>query len=84
MFQDPQNMSVRTDNENFIVSYNKDSKVYSYKIKFIQNQIMWGNADGRWRDNDLDEKLFYKEVNDKLHIIMQFSDGSNSTKEYHK
>lgn len=84
MSQDPINMNVYTEGENFIISYIKDSKLYSYKIKFDQNQIMWGNLDGRWRDHELDEKLFYKEVDDKLQITMQFSDGTNSTKEYHK
>ncbi|WP_400263077.1 hypothetical protein ACFX5U_08415 [Sphingobacterium sp. SG20118] len=84
MFQDPKNMTVVTDGNNFIVSYIKDSKPYSYKIKFNKNQIMWGNADGRWRDNDLDEKLYYKEAEDRIEIIMKYSDGSNETKEYHK
>ena len=84
MFQDPQNITVVANGNNLIVSYIKDSKTYSYKIKFNQNQIMWGNADGRWRDDDLDEKLYYKEVDDKIEIIIKFSDGSNDTKQYHK
>jgi len=84
MFQHPENLTVKNEGEIYIVSYFKDSQQYNCKIKFNQDQIIWGVADGRWREHPMDEKLSYKEVGNELQIIQHFTDGSNSIKEFQK
>ena len=84
MDQKPQIINVKEKEGIYIVSYKQpeDGKKYEYKIKINGNRIVWGNADGRWRDTSYDEKLTYRENNDKLIIIQTFSDGSKSEKEF--
>ncbi|MGE8380761.1 MAG: hypothetical protein ACN6PN_20500 [Sphingobacterium sp.] len=84
MFQHPENLTVKNEVGIYIVSYFKDSKQYPYKIKFNQDQIIWGVEDGRWREHPTDEKLAFKEVGNELQIIQHFTDGSNSIKEFQK
>lgn len=84
MFQHPENLTVKNESEIYIVSYFKDSQQHHCKIKFNRNQIIWGVADGRWREHPMDEKLSYKEVGNELQIITHYSDGSNSLKEFQK
>jgi len=84
MFQHHDNLTVKNEGGIYIVSYFKDSQQYHCKIKFNQDQIIWGVADGRWREHPMDEKLSYKEVGNKLQITQHFTDGSNSIKEFQK
>ena len=84
MSKNPNTLKVKKANDDYIVSYNLDGKLYSYKVQIMQfkNQVMWGNIDGRWRNHNMDEKVFFEENGDKLNIIQKFSDSSQSIDEY--
>lgn len=77
-------MKVKKQGKIFIVSYNRsnDGQSFSYKIKIIGNDIIWGNADGRWREAASDEKLSYSVKNGTIFIYIKYSDGSSETKKY--
>ncbi|HHR5880152.1 TPA: hypothetical protein ACS7XF_000049 [Providencia alcalifaciens] len=63
-----------------------DGTRWAIKCKLIGNQVMWAsnNPDsiGRWRDDPLDEKVFYNVKDDQLSITEMYSDGSNIKKTY--
>lgn len=86
MNQPPKIISVIKNDDLYLVSYvrKSDSQKFTYKIKFIGNQVMWGNYNGRWRDNQLDEKISFIEEGKKINIIQTFSDGSQSNQEFIK
>jgi hypothetical protein len=54
-----------------------DGKRFAYKVKFKGSQILWGNADGRWRDQNEDEKLSYTVKGGQVSITIRYSDGSS-------
>jgi|GEM_PF-5628330 len=77
-------MKVKTQGTIYIVSYirTNDGEHFSYKIKFAGNNIIWGNADGRWRDGVADEKLSFSAKKSNVFIHVKYSDGSAETKKY--
>lgn len=79
MKQQPDIISVKKESDYYIVSYKRpeDNKEFIYKIKFDGNRIIWGNADGRWRDTKYDEKITYEEKEGRLGIVQKFEDGSS-------
>ena len=72
--------------ELYFVSYvrKSDNQKFEYKVKFDGNDILWANIDGRWRNSEYDEKISFEENNDKLKIIITFSDSSQDIQEYKK
>lgn len=82
----PDIMEVIKDGEDFVVSYVRkdDGQTFKLKVKIDENKIMWGNLDGRWRDNELDEKITFTENGNKLKIIETYTDGTSTVKEYEK
>lgn len=84
MGKNPNNLKVKKESDNYIVSYVLEGKSYNYKVQILQfkNQVMWGNLDGRWRNHNLDEKIFFEDKNGNLKIIQKFSDDSESVNEY--
>ncbi len=86
MNQSPKIINVKKKNDEYYVSYKRpdDGKFFDYKIKIDNNSIMWGAADGRWRDSSYDEKISYKISGEKIIIIQTFTDGSKSEKKYNK
>lgn len=77
-------IKVKKNRDFYIVSYirQSDSKKFEYKVKFENDNIVWANIDGRWRDSQYDEKLKFLEKENSLQIIQTFSDGSLDIQEY--
>ena len=88
MGQSPKIMNVTKDKEIYYVSYirKSDNQKFSYKVKFENNKIIWGNFDGRWRNHKYDEDIRFSEnENDaKINIIQVYSDGSRNVQEFEK
>lgn len=77
-------LKVSNDNEVYHVSYTRkdDNTKWSVKIKFVDSRIIWGNSDGRWRDDSRDEKIYFEEKENEVLIKQFFTDGSIDTKSY--
>lgn len=87
MNKNPDKIKVKKEASIYKVYYLNDSRsnYINYKIKFNGNQIIWGNYDGRWRDTNYDEKIYYEESdNGTLKIIQKFRDGSSINDEFQK
>jgi hypothetical protein len=87
MNQPPSIMSTQEENGVYIVSYNRpsDGEAFKYKIKFEGNdKVIWGNSDGRWREDQYDEVITYIEKGDKMLITQKFSEESVIEKEFEK
>ena len=56
----------------FYVTYYKDGKKWTNKVKFNGNQAEWGSEYGRWRSDD----LYYSETKSYYFITEKYSDGS--------
>jgi hypothetical protein len=86
MGQPSKTINVGLQNGLYYVSYvrKSDSKKFVYKIKIEEWAIVWGTLNGRWRDEDYDEKISFVEDNNKIKITQTFSDGSSDTKEFKK
>lgn len=84
MLQSPSIMTVYKDNDVYIVSYirKSDQKKFIYKVKFNDDNVVWANFDGRWRDGKDDEKIKFEEVGNTLKIHTIYSDGSSATEEF--
>jgi hypothetical protein len=72
----------------YYVSYvrKSDSQKFDYKVKIVENQIVWAGAEKgqRWRDSAYDEKISFTEKGDKLNIITTYGDGSEGVEEFKK
>lgn len=79
-------MKVKFENELYYVSYIRedDKKKFDYKIKINDKEIVWANIDGRWRDDELDGKIGFKELGDKLKITWRLSNEDSVIKEFNK
>jgi len=84
MNQPVKNINVRKSDEIFYVSYvrKSDSQKFDYKVKFDDNNIIWGNLGGRWRTDKYDEKLTFYENSDTLSVLQKYSDGSKDFKQF--
>lgn len=61
---------------------NNDGTKWSYKCKVAGNTIIWGNSDGRWREDPLDGVVTYKVVGDSVVVSERHTDGSETVKEF--
>ncbi len=86
MNQNPETLKVNEKNGIFYVEYKlpDDEKKAEYKIRINGNRIILGNVPGRWRTTKKDEKITFKENENKIAIIQTFADGSNKVKEFSK
>lgn len=86
MHQSPEIMTVKQENDLYIVSYirKSDKQNFTYKIKFESDTAIWANIDGRWRNGPYDEKIKFQESNNVLKIEITYSDGSKSTEIFKK
>lgn len=86
MQQSPEIMRTSKKDDLYFITYirKSDKQKFEYKIKFDDNNILWANIDGRWRNSQYDEKLSFVENGDKLKIIQTYSDGSEDIQEYSK
>lgn len=84
MDQPVKSIDVRKSGEIYYVSYirKSDSQKFEYKVIFSDNNIVWGNLDGRWRTDKFDEKLTFYENSDTLSILQKNSDGSKDFKQF--
>ena len=85
LFYQPVNiMTVKTNGDIVLVSYKRpdDGQKFEYKIQVTNNSINWGNADGRWRNSNFDEKLSYTINGQEIVITTAFSDGSKSQERF--
>jgi hypothetical protein len=84
MDQPVKNIDVRKSEEIYYVSYKRksDSQKFDFKVIFSDNNIVWGNLDGRWRTDKFDEKLTFYENSDTLSILQKYSDGSKDFKQF--
>ena len=56
-----------------------DNSTWNNKVKFIgENQLLWASEPGRWRDNELDEKIYWSEDGSQVTITTVYSDNSKS------
>lgn len=46
-----------------------DSKYFDFKVKFDGNRVIYGDVNGRWQDTELDEKITFEEIGDKVNIM---------------
>ena len=60
------------------------SKTSDWKCKLLNDKIMWGIKDGRWRNDPRDEVIKYKIFNDKITIFQIFSGGETIKSNYTK
>ena len=56
-----------------------DSKYFDCKVKFEGNRVIYGEVNGRWQDTELDEKITFEEIGDKVNIM-----GAGETVQYKK
>ena len=86
MSQPSNKIKVEFLNGLYFVSYirKSDSKKLEYKIQIDEKKVIWGDIDGRWRNGEYDEIIYFEESDNKLKIIQIFSDGSSNIKEFHK
>lgn len=86
MDQSPKIIKATKNNDLYYVSYirKSDNQKFEYKINFNDNEILWANIDGRWRNSKYDEKISFTEKDNQIDIIQTFSDGSEYVKEYKK
>ena len=86
MRQPSKEIKVRLENELYYVSYKRKSDLqkFNYKIKISGDTIVWASIDGRWRNGQYDERISFKESDNKLKITQIYTDGSVDTKEYNK
>ena len=86
IFNQENNKTLKVSNDNGVyhVSYTRknDNSKWFVKIKFVDNRIIWGNSDGRWRDDSRDEKIYFEEKENEVLIKQFFTDGSIDTKSY--
>ena len=65
------------------VSYGSDG-LRKFKCRIEGSRVLWGNADGRWRDHSLDEKIMWEAKGNTLVIRQPWSDGSVSEDAFDK
>lgn len=63
---------------------NSDGSRWEYKCKISKNNILWGMADGRWRDGKYDEPMSFTISNGKLNIVKTYDDNSMLENRYNK
>jgi hypothetical protein len=63
------------------VTYNSGG-LKKFKCRIEGSSVMWGSADGRWRNQAYDEKVMWEAAGDTLVIRQPWSDGSVSTDKF--
>ena len=61
-----------------------DNFVWAYRCRLQDNQIVWANEPGRWREDVLDDKIFFEIVGAgaQLRIIQDHVDGTSTRQVY--
>jgi hypothetical protein len=84
MNHDPKTIVVKKSDDIYYATYMGADIYYTYKVTFKGDQILWAVKEGRWRDTDADEKIYFEEEGVDIKIIQSFSDGSESIDVYNK
>ena len=68
------------------VSYvrNSDASHWHNKCRVVDNRIVWGSFDGRWRMHPSDPKVTFEVRGDRIIVNETFRDGSATVKRYLK
>ncbi|MCP4957435.1 MAG: hypothetical protein GY919_17865 [Photobacterium aquimaris] len=61
-----------------------DGSRWEYKCKVLKKDILWGMADGRWRDGKYDDPMSFTISNGKLNIAKTYYDNSILENSYSK
>ena len=66
------------DGGGLLVSYMRedDGQPFMYKCRLYEERIIWGNLDGRWRNDTADSVITWFVDGKELVIQIQFNDGS--------
>jgi hypothetical protein len=61
-----------------------DNFVWAYRCRLRDNRIIWANDPGRWREDALDDKIFFEIVGAgaQLRIIENHVDGTTTKQVY--
>lgn len=61
-----------------------DGSVWSNRCQIRGSQVAWGTKTGRWRDHQMDEKVYFAQSVDRqnLTITVAYADGSKSEKTF--
>jgi len=61
-----------------------DNFVWAYRCRLQDNRIVWANEPGRWREDALDDKIFFEIVGagTQLRIIENHIDGTSNMQLY--
>jgi len=89
MSQSPKIIKInRVTNGVVFLSYKRpsDGKYWAQKCKIVGSKVIWGSAEGRWRDDPQDSVIHFSMSKDKKRITIQeaHSDGSGSVKSFHE
>lgn len=60
------------------------SSTSDWKCKIVNDKVMWGMKDGRWRNDPRDEVIKFGLSKNKITIYQIFTDGSKIEKNYTK
>lgn len=84
--KDPSIINSKKEGGLYKISYTRkvDNSSWVYKCKIDNDQVNWGNYDGRWRNHKLDSVVTYTVNNGVLTIKDQYTDGSATVKKYMK
>lgn len=77
-------VNVEYNGEYYITKYKSvvSGEIIDSKIKFIDDKIIWGNLNGRWRDDNRDSVITYKIYGNKVKIKETFVSGKKLVKEF--
>lgn len=59
-----------------------DGKLWKYKCRLDGRTVLWGMADGRWRNHSLDGTVSFERAAQSLVIRQQHSDGSGNSRSF--
>jgi hypothetical protein len=61
-----------------------DNFIWAYRCRVQDNRVIWANDPGRWREDALDDKIFYEILGagTQLRIIENHVDGTTTKQVY--
>ena len=75
-------MRVQKNGGIYFVSYTRDEDktFWHYKCKVVDDDVLWGVPEGRWRTHPADERVKFKLEGDGISIFVIYPDGSIDTR----
>ncbi len=81
MGRDPAIIRASVDSDGLVrVEYIRpdDRKLFAYKCRLEGTRVVWGNADGRWRNDSQDSVITFALLGSAVSIIEKWPDGSST------